>query len=580
MLRLYVPIFSLTLLLSAALLFSVQPMFSKMVLPLLGGTPQVWNTAMLFFQCMLLAGYAYAHGTTKFLSVRVQSILHIILLALFFALLPIAIPDGNVPPVNSDPTFWQLSLMFGVVGGPFFALAATAPMLQRWFSRTDHPDADNPYFLYGASNLGSIGALIAYPFILEPLLSVSAQSEIWRWGYAALIAFTAISALIVFKKARGKESSNKQIQKNTQPSAIRWADRFRWLALAFIPSSLMLGVTSYITTDIASAPLLWIAPLALYVTTFIIVFARKQIVSANISANIFLAFLLVILVQFSTSNLSSFDPLFIIGIHFGCFFFAALMCHKELADRRPDARHLTEFYLIMSLGGALGGFLNAIVAPQIFTLSLEYGLVLGLACFVRFSGSPEQSLSTFISQVKTSLSNSQAMVKAKPEIIAFMAAIICALTLYFAAHKFILTVAIFIFIISVTYLISTRWPLAICTCLLLALFPSGHKINQLDLDVIHQERNFFGVIRVVNSADNKRFLMHGTTLHGEQSLGDDRLTPVSYYSDLGPLGDVMRRIAPPKNTQNIAAIGLGVGVVSCYQHPLRHYDFFEIDFNH
>ncbi|MEM7651520.1 MAG: hypothetical protein AAF204_05510 [Pseudomonadota bacterium] len=223
----YVPLYSLTLLLSAALLFSVQPMFSKMILPLLGGTPQVWNTAMLFFQLLLLAGYAYAHGTTKFLNVRVQAITHLVLIAVFAFVLPMGIPEGWTPPLDSDPTFWQLSLMTVVVGGPFFILSGSAPMLQRWFSNTDHPDADNPYFLYGASNLGSMTALLAYPILIEPFFALGEQSINWMYGYIALGVLTALSALAVWKtptvskpKAKKKTvKSNRSMFKTIYPKS-------------------------------------------------------------------------------------------------------------------------------------------------------------------------------------------------------------------------------------------------------------------------------------------------------------------------------------------------------------------------
>ena len=181
--NLYVPVFATTLLLSAFLLFLIQPLYGKMILPLLGGSPSVWNTAMLFFQTLLLAGYAYAHGTARLLSVRTQAILHIILLAVFLFVLPIAIPDDWIPPVDRNPTFWQLGVMAATVGGPFFILSASAPIIQHWFSFTPHKDADNPYFLYASSNLGSMTSLIAYPFLIEPFLGIADQSVKWSFGY-------------------------------------------------------------------------------------------------------------------------------------------------------------------------------------------------------------------------------------------------------------------------------------------------------------------------------------------------------------------------------------------------------------
>ena len=194
--KFYVPLFAITLILSAFLLFSVQPLFGKMVLPLLGGTPGVWNTAMMFFQAMLLGGYAYAHLTTKFLNVRTQAVVHVALLSLCVFVLPVAIPESWAnPPTTENPVPWLLGLMLVTIGAPFFVLAGTAPMLQRWFSTTDHPDAQNPYFLYAASNLGSMAALISYPFVVEPLMGLQEQSHIWMLGYIALVALIAGAGL-------------------------------------------------------------------------------------------------------------------------------------------------------------------------------------------------------------------------------------------------------------------------------------------------------------------------------------------------------------------------------------------------
>ena len=394
-----VPVYSLTLLFSAALLFSVQPMFSKMVLPLLGGTPQVWNTAMLFFQLMLLGGYAYAHGTTRFLSIRAQAVLHIVLLAIFTIVLPIAIPPDTIPPTQSDPTLWQLGLMITTVGGPFFVLAGSAPMLQRWFSASGHKDSDNPYFLYGASNLGSMTALLAYPVLIEPFLNLAGQSYSWMIGYFTLIALTTVSIITVWNNPAAKHAP-KTISDDLQ-SPITWPMRFKWLVLAFIPSSLMLGVTTYITADIASVPLLWILPLALYVATFIIVFARKQIISLKSTTSIQAVLLVVLLSQ--KIAFASVSPYLLIGIHMAVFFFSALTCHMELARSRPNARHLTEFYLIMSIGGAIGGFFNAIIAPQYLVVPIEYGLALVLACFARYAGNTGAALIPSFEKVKTTI---------------------------------------------------------------------------------------------------------------------------------------------------------------------------------
>ncbi|HBR68986.1 MAG TPA: hypothetical protein DEA55_06395 [Rhodospirillaceae bacterium] len=572
----YVPVYSLTLLLSAALLFSIQPMFSKMILPLLGGTPQVWNTAMLFFQVMLLGGYAYAHGTTRFLSIRAQAILHFILLGLFTVVLPIAVPEGWLPPVDKDPTLWQLSLMSVTVGGPFFVLAGSAPMLQRWFAATDHKDAHNPYFLYGASNLGSMTSLLAYPVVIEPLWNLSEQSAIWSWGYYVLMGLAALSALLVWPKGNLKEK-----HETHNGDAITWSLRFKWLLLAFAPSSLMLGVTTFITTDIASVPLLWILPLALYVGTFIIVFARNPIIKQKDILSIqglLLAGLAGLMI--ATYIYPDIPPMLLIPIHMVLFFFCALSCHTELAALRPHSSHLTEFYLLMSLGGALGGVFNAIIAPQYFIFPLEYPLTLLLVASLRFSAQKETSL-------QQSLLKLSAHVKKKGIVdTALSVNFIClALIIILATGAFLTPikaahlVSAFVVTLSLLLLTQQRWIFLLGFAYTLMLFPPGYEWGRFFFkNVIHQDRNFFGVIKITDMTVGERILLHGTTNHGAQPLDEKlRLEPLSYYSHYSPLNDIFELLDTKAGDQKVAVLGLGIGVTSCFGNERRKFDFFEID---
>lgn len=555
--RLYVPLYSITLLLSASLLFVVQPMFSKMILPLLGGTPQVWNTAMLFFQLLLLAGYAYAHGTTRFLSVRIQAVLHVFLLGVFAFVLPIMIPEGWAPPANSDPTFWQLSLMVMTVGGPFFILSASAPLLQRWFTYTGHEDAENPYFLYGASNLGSMTALLAYPVLIEPLMDLSAQSQSWMYGYFVLAALVVISALVIWRHGSAKDKSAKQTLKSEEH--ITWARRGKWLLLAFIPSSLMLGITTYITTDVASVPLLWIIPLALYVSTFIIVFARKPIIPQRTIMIIFGFLMIALLVQSITIDTRA---ILLILFHMIVFFFAALACHTELAQSRPHASRLTEFYLLMSLGGALGGIFNAIVAPNIFVMPLEYPLVLGLAACMRFTSGQKEKIERIY-------------------VIAAFAAVVAGLIAFNINSEAVRQIMAFIVLAALAINIDKRWSFGVPVILILLMFPPGHIWGQFMFrDVLHQNRSFFGVVKVVETENDQHLLMHGTTNHGTQSIEDaHEFTPLSYYHYSSPISDLFKSldVRAGDDKQEVAVLGLGVGVTACYKGKNRHFDFFEID---
>lgn len=378
--RLLVPLHALTLLLSAFLLFAVQPLLGKLILPMLGGAPTVWNAAMVFFQALLLAGYAYAHGTSRVLRPAGQAVLHLCVLVACAAALPVAIPAGwNEAPVTGNPFFWQLAMMSVAAGGPFFALAATAPMLQRWFSLTGHRDAPSPYFLYGASNLGSMAALLSYPFLIEPHMTVGAQTKAWAWGYGALVALTAACALADLGGAAPPRAEAQAAEEPLTPGRVGL-----WLLLTFLPSSLMLGVTTFITTDIAAVPLLWTVPLALYTLSFIVAFARRWPVRLE-SVTMLQAVSLVAAVLLGPIKMAAF------AAHLVLFLLSALMCHMQLAQERPSARDLTAFYLAVAAGGAAGGVFNTLAAPALFPFPLEYPLALAAAAFLRCRKGPAPS---------------------------------------------------------------------------------------------------------------------------------------------------------------------------------------------
>src|SRR6185436_3245344 len=280
-------LFALTSFVSAGLLFSVQPMIAKLLLPLLGGTPNVWNTCMLFFQAVLLAGYGYAVvvSTRTF---KQQLAVQLLLLGVALVSLPIGLTEFwvNSVPRSGNPSLWLLACLAALVGLPFFIVSSNAPILQKWFAQTGLRSSHDPYFLYSASNAGSLLALISYPLLLEPNLRLRSQSLFWTAGYVLLLALIALCGLVVWT-TRGKNDYVEQFDSPaTTPSAeatstidhnpLSFTRRLRWLLLAFVPSSLMLGVTNFISTDIASVPLLWVIPLSLYLLTFILAFARRQ----------------------------------------------------------------------------------------------------------------------------------------------------------------------------------------------------------------------------------------------------------------------------------------------------------------
>ena len=328
-------LFSLTLGLSAVLLFWVQPMFARMVLPLLGGVPAVWNVAMVFFQAALLAGYLYSHLGDRYLRPRVHAMVHMPLSLLPLLALPIAVASGWQPPADGAPALWLLALLTVSVGLPFFLVATTAPLLQRWFAVTGHRDAHNPYFLYSASNIGSIAALLAYPLIMEPLLRLEQQSHLWTAGYVLLIAGIALCGWTVLKRpvAAVSVATVSDTSGEERPS---WRLMLHWGALAFVPSGLLLGVTQHLTTDVVAVPLFWVAPLVLYLLTYVIVFARRPPLrhAWMVKLQPFLLILLAVTLYWQVNALW-----FTLPLHLAAFFVSAMVCHGELAAHRPVVEH-------------------------------------------------------------------------------------------------------------------------------------------------------------------------------------------------------------------------------------------------
>jgi len=427
------PFFAFTLFVSAFLLFLVQPIIGKIILPSLGGAPQVWNTCMVFFQAALLAGYAYTHTTSTRLSLRKQLMLHVALLFLpfiFLLLVPaLMVPAGLTfrpfdirwwqPPSGANPIPSTLFLLTVIIGVPFVVVATSAPLLQKWFAHTGHPAAKDPYFLYAASNIGSMGALLAYPFIIEPLLGLSVQSWFWTAGYICLLALVIVCAGMVWKPAQAEEklasppkdqdvpmiaaadvsTAIQKPSKTPQPlgkgglvstpvaEELTPMRRLRWIALAAVPTSLMLGITTHFTTDLSPVPLFWLMPLTLYLLTFILVFARWPVVWTGLPHTIMLwiqPFVLVTMIycSFIADAKEALDwPIFIYSM---AFFLTTMVCHGELARDRPSTAHLTEFYLLMSLGGVIGGIFNGLIAPIFFKFGAwEFPIAIVLAGLLR-----------------------------------------------------------------------------------------------------------------------------------------------------------------------------------------------------
>src|SRR5215218_9843099 len=403
-------LFSATIFISAALLFLVEPMFAKFILPLFGSTPAVWTGSMLFFQAALLAAYLYVHATTTWLGARKQAWLHLAVvslpLLLFLLSGPLAVPsEGWAPSSQSNPIFLLLGLMLVAVGLPFFAIAATNPLIQRWLSDTDHPAARDPYFLYRASNLGSVIGLLGYPLVVEPSLRLATQGALWSVGYGVLVVLVFACAVVLWRSApaatttssaavqggaeeeqpisaaaEAEASADVAAQRGALVGRLTLLRRLRWIGLAFVPSSLMLGVTAFITTDITPVPLLWVIPLSLYLFSFVVVFSRNENTSTLVHRVMVVALPLTLAVLTIAMLTEVRNPYWaLILLHLFGFFVVAMVLHGELARDRPPARNLTELYLWVAVGGVLGGIFNALIAPVAFRTVIEYPLVLVLA---------------------------------------------------------------------------------------------------------------------------------------------------------------------------------------------------------
>lgn len=558
-------LFTLTAFLAAFLLFSIQPLVARLLLPPLGGSPMVWNTAMVFFQAALLGGYLYAHwmGTRLTVKPRAALLAHGALLLLPFLFLPIAVPDNLTAPTSAQPIGWLLGVLTLCAGVPFMLVATCSPFLQRLFALSGHKDARDPYFLYAASNVGSFAALLAYPILLEPELALNLQSRLWMIGYAVLVALLwACFALAL----RGGQVEN-IVEKTEAPAPIAPKRIVRWLLLAFVPSSLMLSLTNFLSSDVAAIPLLWIVPLALYLLSFVVVFARRQIVPLKVWPRALVILLLPLVIAVAAhAN----EPLqLLVPLHVLTFFVAAIVCHGELARDRPTPAQLTAFYGWMALGGVLGGAFNSLLAPLIFSSVVEYPLTIALVCLLL----PRDLLMDKASQIAIKAKATQ---WAWPLLIgAFSLAMVLVLP-RLGLESGPLALLLMFGIPALLCFPLSRKPLSFALGVGAILACGSFYTAGISVEVLAQKRSFFGVHRVVTSPDGRfHFLSHGSTMHGVGKISEPR-EPVSYYSRQGPLGDVMKtRAARP--SLRVGVVGLGAGSVVGYAKAGQKWTLYEID---
>lgn len=553
---------SLTIFVSALLLFAVQPMVAKMLLPVLGGSPSVWNTAMVFYQGALLMGYLYAHLVVKRLSPKKQLISHAVLLVLPFVVLPLAY-HNLTPPATSNPAPWMLLTMATSVGLPFFVLSATSPLVQSWFSRAGGGD---PYFLYAASNIGSFVGLLAYPLLIEPKLSVTSQSGDWTIGYVLLLLLFGATMAAVAKRFTNvtpvEEAEPERLDEDepSEPPRSELKRRLRWLFLAFVPSSLFIGVTTYLTTDIVVMPLLWVIPLSIYLLSMVLVFAKRPPIPHKLIVKIFPLGLAALV--FTIATRSGQFKFISFGAHLLMLFVGCMLCHGELARDRPKPSRLTEFFLIMSVGGVLGGLFNALVAPLVFVHVVEYVIALTLLALGLPSRNRDSSSTSFLKDL------------AIPSVIVVSAMAVIWLQLkggYLPEYATSIAIGVAALLIVFLSARPLRFAVGILGLLVMGVYSRDDGGKE-----IYSSRSFFGVYRVLES-DGWHSLTNGRILHGGQApYSSYALEPQTYYHRLGPLKEVLKDW-PREAGAEVAAIGLGTGTLALWSKPGEHWTFFEID---
>ncbi|MBF0408163.1 MAG: fused MFS/spermidine synthase [Candidatus Riflebacteria bacterium] len=557
----------LTSFIGACLLFFIQPFIARLFLPLAGGSPTLWNTCMMFFQMLLLAGYTFSHLNSTFLKSARSMFLSWLIFALPLLSLPIVFPEiisGN----DTGSVWWFIGALFSTAGLPFFALSTVSPILQKWYSDSGLPGASDPYFLYSAGNLGSLTGLLAYPLVVEPFFGLSLQNIYFYYGYIVFFAAITLSALILlfFIRRNIPEASEKSIKlpKNTAKPSVSYShlDALKWVVLSFIPSTLSLGITHHISSEIAPVPLFWSVLLALYLLSFIIAFSPG--IKLNLSAlSRLIALFMTVLVFAFLRQLN--EPIFVIlPVHILVFFLSAILCHRMLADLRPPTSDLTAFYLFMSIGGAMGGIFNTLLAPMLFDSILEYPLALASVCWLlhHYSGSK--------------IFGSGFKIEVVPFLLFFWMFTVRTVLgdrdstdlLQLVFRNIIPSIAVFLvsshrsaFSLSVLVLLFTA-----CT------IPSPQGTT------VHAERTFFGIHRVTLSPDGKfTCLMHGNTIHGIQAKDvQDSKVPGLYYHPSGPVGDVFQ-LTERDMPRQVGAVGLGVGSIAAYGKKGDFFSYFEID---
>ena len=546
-------LFTLTAFVGASLLFVVQPMVARLLLPSYGGSATVWSTSSLFFQILLLLGYLYTHWSTNRFGRAWQPRLHVLVLLLPLVVLPVALP-ADAAPGDSSPALWLLRTLALMIGLPFLVVSTTGPLLQKWYSWTGGYRAEDPYFLFAASNLGSFGGLLAYPFLIEPHLTLAQQRITWSVGFAVFALLTATCGLVAMRSPGPAVPEHDDIT----VQGLGRARVGRWLALAFLPSALMLAVTAHVSTDIAAIPLLWVVPLAIYLATFVAAFARKSRQAPRRATH------LAVGVAFAAAIagvLPGGNVVVQVVLQMAMLALVGYAAHARLAADRPGPERLTTYFIVVASGGACGGLLNGLVAPVVFDRVLEYPLVMAVVplLMLRLVRPSEAARAAW----------QRVAVVGVVVLVVSGAVVGCAATfvggrdLWFLAFPCLLLVALFLGV-RLAY-----EPRLLMVALVLVL---GGQLAVDQVDSLDQRRTFFGSYRVSES-DGQHRLIHGTTVHGTQYLDERSTDPTAYYARSGPLGDLFG----DASFSNVGVIGLGAGTIAAYGQPGMKLTYFEID---
>ncbi|MGN3974627.1 spermidine synthase [Tsuneonella sp. SYSU-LHT278] len=557
-------LFVATILLGSFLLFLVQPMVARMALPRLGGAPNVWNSAMLVYQALLLGGYAYAHALGR-VSLRRQAIIHVAVLVLAALTLPIALAD--LPPAApGSEVVWVPLLFLATIGPLFFAVSAQAPLMQRWYAA--QPGAGDPYPLYAASNLGSFAGLIAYPLLAEPLLPIAVQSTVWAAGYAGLVVLVIVAGRRLPHANGGRVAVAEEAP--ASPETIGWRRIALWIALAAVPSGLMLSTTTFLTTDIVAMPLLWVIPLGLYLLSFSIAFAERRAVAdafaRHAAALVMVLGSITILVSANGSMPAAITSIALLLV-------VAVALHGRLYESRPSPARLTLFYLVMSAGGVLGGAITALFAPLLFDWTWEHPLLIVAAALLvplpaysrwtgRFGWSDERS------RIVMAIALAAAILA-----VSFLANAVA------ANPRSPILVQVLLAAVVVLALLVVRWRAAFAGILALSMLALGGMDSLRTTIAGDRSRSYFGIYTVRDFDNGLRTLAHGTTLHGTQKQAAGReLDPTSYYGRSAGVGLVLGAgEGLLGRNAKVGIVGLGVGTLACYKRPGQTWTFYEID---